>query len=43
MSKGERDIIAAHITDASGGSGNVDTIINLILVALENEGIVAKA
>ena len=50
MSKGERDIQAAHISDVSStdsGSGGDDatfvTAINAILVALENEGIVAKS
>ena len=49
MSRGERDIQAAHISDISV-SGNyatddtpIETAINAILLALENEGIVAKA
>ena len=40
---GSAVIQATHIADASGGGGNVDTIVNAILVALETKGILANS
>lgn len=36
-------IRASHISDASGGAGNVDAAINAILVVLEEKGIIASS